>query len=153
DHCMVLNNGDQTTEIVNNVGPNGDKRRAVHALGNYMNFGMTDNYLGLPCNDPRAAKVCVEFYDDPALAGVRLGPEAFATDNTGGIGFFPQARRYTLTGGGKWLRVGWTVPAVNLFGVNVTPLTAGPRLVFEGGQPFISRFDLAVLRVSPHPLA
>src|SRR5262249_9464396 len=97
-HIQVLNNNDQTTEIVNNVGPDGDKGRGVRALGDYMNFGVTDNYLGLPCNDPRAVKMCVEFYDDPALAGTRFGPEAFATDSTGGIGFVPQTRRYMLTG-------------------------------------------------------
>jgi hypothetical protein len=98
-------------------------------------------------------KICVEFYDDPALAGSRFGPEAYATDSTGSVGFVPAERWYTLRGSGEWKKVAWTVPAVSLFGVNVAPLTAGPRLFFETGKPFISRFDLAVLRVSPHPLA
>jgi hypothetical protein len=153
NHMIVLNNGDQTTEIVNDAGPLEAARRAVRALGRYMNFAVTDNYLGLPCNDPRAMKICVEFYDDPALVGSRFGPDAYSTDSTGSIGFVPAERMYTLSGSGEWRKVAWTIPAVTLFGVNVTPLTAGPRLFFETGAPFISRFDLAVLRVTPHPLA
>jgi hypothetical protein len=98
-------------------------------------------------------KICVEFYDEPTLAGSRFGPDAYATDSTGSVGFVPAERRYTLRGSGEWMRVSWTIPSVSLYGVNVTPLTAGPRLYFETGRPFISRFDLAVLRVAPHPLA
>ena len=151
---VVLNNGDQTTEIVNDAGiPFEDQRRAVRALGTYMNFAVTNNFLGLPCNTPRAMKICVEFYDDPLLAGSRFGPDAYATDATGSVGLVPAERFYTLRGSGEWKKMAWTIPSASLFGVNVTPLTAGPRLFFETGQPFISRFDLAVLRVSPHPLA
>ena len=153
DHLEVLSGGDQATVILEKTGPAGAQRRAVQATGNHMNFGITDEYLGAPCNDPRAVKICVEFYDDPALTGAKFGPEAFATDEKGGIGFVPADRRYTLTGSGTWQRIAWTIPAVSLFGVNVAPLTAGPRLFFEGGQPLISRFDLAILRVAPHPLA
>ena len=153
DHLEVLSGGDQTTAILEKAGPAGAQRRAVQAAGNYMNFGITEEYLGAACNDPRAVKICVEFYDDPALTGSKFGPEAYATDEKGGIGFVPADRRYTLTGSGTWQRIAWTIPAVSLFGVNVAPLTAGPRLFFEGGQPLISRFDLAILRVAPHPLA
>jgi len=152
-HMTVLNSGDQTTEIVDDAGPLEDQRRAVWALGNYMNFAITDNYLGETCNDPRAMKICVEFYDDPALTGSRFRPDAYATDSTGSVGFVPPKRRHTLRGSGERKKVAWTIPAVSLYGVNVAPLTAGPRLTFEGGRPYISRFDLAVLRVSPHPLA
>lgn len=153
NHLEVFNNGDQTTEIIADAGSFDDQRRAVRALGSLMNFGIKDNYLGVTCNDPRTVKVCVEFYDDPALAGARFGPEAYATDAAGGIGFFDAARRYTLRGSGEWKRISWIVPAVSLFGVNVAPLTGGPRLAFENGQPFISRYDIAILRVAPHPLA
>jgi hypothetical protein len=153
-HMVVLNEGDQTTEIVDNAGiAFDDERRAVRALGEYMNFAVTNNFLGLPCNAPRAMKICVEFYDDPMLAGSRFGPDAYATDATGSVGFVPPERLYTLRGSGEWKKVGWTIPSASLFGVNVAPLTAGPRLIFQNGQPFISRFDLAVLRVTPHPLA
>jgi hypothetical protein len=151
-HMQVLNNGDQTVTFEDNVGPDGDKRRAVRANGNYMNVAITDDYLGKPCNDPRSFKVCVEFYDDPAAQGVRFGPEAYATDALGGVGFYPANRRYTLPGSGQWRRVSFVVPNVNLFGVNVTPLTAGPRLIFDA-PVWISRLDLAILRVAPHPLA
>jgi len=153
NHMTVLNIGDQTTEIIDDAGPFEDLRRAVRALGSFMNFAVTENYLGQICNDPRAVKICVEFYDDAALAGSRFGPDAYATDSTGSVGFVPTERWYTLRGDGQWKKVAWTIPAVSLFGVNVTPLTAGPRLFFETGRPFISRFDLAVFRVTPHPLA
>lgn len=152
NNLTVLNDGDQTTEI-GIAGPPADQRRAVRALQSLMNFGITNNYLGLPCNDPHAIKVCVEFYDDPALVGAKFGPEAYATDATGGVGFFNAAKRYTLLGSGAWMHVSFVIHSVNLNGINTAPLTGGPRLFFENGQPFISRYDLAVLRVAPSPLA
>lgn len=156
NHLEVLNRGDQTVEFLDAVGPPGDRRRAVRPLGTYLNFGITGNYLGLPCNDPRTVKICVDFYDDPAFAGlnVRFGPEAYATDAQGGIAFYPAEKRHLLQGTGQWIRRSWTVPAVNLFGVNATPThTAGPRLVSENGAVAVSRFQIAVLRVGQHPLA
>lgn len=156
DHLEVLDRGDQTVEYQDNVGPAGDKRRAVRPRGLYLNFGITDHYLGRPCNDPRTVKVCVDFYDDPAFAGldVRFGPEAYATDAQGGVAFYPPEKRHVLQGTGQWIRRSWTVPAVNLFGVNAAPThTAGPRFVSENGQVFVSRFQIAVLRVGDHPLA
>ncbi len=156
DHLEVLDRGDQTVEYQDNVGPAGDKRRAVRPRGLYLNFGITDHHLGRPCNDPRTVKVCVDFYDDPAFAGlnVRFGPEAYATDAQGGVAFYPPEKRHVLQGTGQWIRRSWTVPAVNLFGVNAAPThTAGPRFVSENGQVFVSRFQIAVLRVGDHPLA
>lgn len=153
NHLVVLNTGDQTVAYQDNVGPAGDKRRAVQASGSYMNFGITENYLGKSCNDTRAVKICVQFYDDPALVGAMFGPEAYATDNTSGIGQYPADRRHTLEGTGKWVRRSFIVGAVNLRGINTAPLTGGPRLVFEGGKVFISSVDMAVLRVGNHPLA
>ncbi|MBX3732461.1 MAG: hypothetical protein KF791_07685 [Verrucomicrobiae bacterium] len=155
-HLEVIDRGDQTVEFQDDVGPVGDRRRAVRPAGQFLNFGITDNYLGLPCNDPKTVKVCVDFYDDPAFAGmdVRFGPEAYATDDQGGIGFFPAGNRQVLEGTGTWVRRSWTVPAVNLFGVNAAPThTAGPRFVSENGQVFVSRFEIAVLRTGTHPLA
>lgn len=155
DHLEVLNDGDQTVTIEEGIGPEGDKRRAVRPDGLYLNFGITDNYLGRPCNDPRTVKVCVDFYDDPAFAGfeVRFGPEAFATDAGEGIGFVPEAQRQVLEGSGQWLQRSWIVPAVNLRGVNAGALTAGPRFISENGQVYVSRISLAVLRTGEHPLA
>jgi hypothetical protein len=141
-HLEVLNNGDQTVTFQDNVGPAGDKRRAVKANGNYLNFGVTDNYLGKPCNDPRAVKICVEFFDDPALNGTVFGPEAYATDDKGSIATYPADRRHVLAGSGQWVRRAFTIPAVNLKGVNTAPLTGGPRLIFEGEKVFIARFAL-----------
>ncbi|HAB16853.1 MAG TPA: hypothetical protein PLX89_02190 [Verrucomicrobiota bacterium] len=157
NHLVVLNDGDQTVTVEPNVGPANDKRTAVRAngTGNYLNFGITDNYLGLSCNDPRTVKVCVEFYDDPAFAGaeVRFGPEAYATDDQGGIGFYPGDQRQLLAGSGAWIKRSWVVPAVSLKGINTGTLTGGPRFVSENGQVFVSRVDIAVFRVGNHPLA
>ncbi len=153
NHLVAMNNGDQEVETVEGVGPADDLRKALRPKGSYMNFAITENYLGLPCNDPRAVKVCLDFYDDPALTGATFGPEAFTTDALGAVGFYPANQRQTLTGTGKWIRRSWVVPSVSLFGINVAPNTAGPRLAFENGAVAISRFELAVLRVGAHPLA
>ncbi|MGK0189881.1 MAG: hypothetical protein ACI9R3_005700 [Verrucomicrobiales bacterium] len=150
----VLNNGDQLVTIDENIGPDDDKRRAVKANGLYMNFGITDDYLGASCNDPRTVKICIEYYDDPALAGRLFGPEAFATDDQGGIGIFGDVNWKAPLGTGEWVKQAYEIPAVSLFGVNAAPLTAGPRLKFDDGAEFyISRFDLAVMRVGDHALA
>jgi hypothetical protein len=152
NHMVVLNDQDQTVSIEASVGPDGDKRRAVQALGQYMNFGVTNNYLGLPCNDPHTVKICIEYYDDPALAGVAFGPEAYATDDQGGIGFVAEDQRQTLAGTGLWQRRSWVIPAVNLFGVNAGQYTAGPRLIFDA-PIFISQFNLGIFRTGTNALA
>jgi len=155
NHIQVLNNLDQTVTYADSVGPADDLRRAVRPDGLYLNFGITDNYLGKPCNDPRAVKLGLEFYDDPAFAGldVRFGPETYATDDKGGTATYPVEKRQLLTGSGKWIRRSWTVPAVSLAGISTGSLTGGPRLISENGQVFISAFYIAVLRIGSHPLA
>ncbi len=155
NHVEVLDGHDHTTTIVEDVGPADDKRRAVVPNGLYLNFGITDNYLGQPCNEPRTVKVCLDFYDDPAFAGlnVRFGPEAFATDALPTYDFYPADRRQILTGSDKWIRRSWVIRGVNLKGVNADTFTAGPRFCSENGQVAVSRFEIAVLRVGDHPLA
>jgi hypothetical protein len=155
NHVVVLNDQDQTVFYENNVGPANDLRRAVGGFGDFINFGVTDEYLGQPCNEPRTVKVCVEFFDDPAFAfhEVRFGPEAYATDDQGGIAFVAAERRHVLQGTGQWIRRSWTLSSVNLSGVNTGSLTGGPRFIAENGLVFVSRFDMAVLRVGDHPLA
>ncbi len=152
NHLIVLDDGDQTVVYQNGVGPTGDLRRAVQATSGYMNFGITDHYLGAACNPNRAMKVCVEFYDDPALTGVSFGPEDYAVDTLGGVGTYA-GPRYTLTGTGRWLKLAFWVPGVNLTGINTAPYTGGPRLTFTGGFPFIDRAELGIARAGSHPLA
>ena len=152
NHLTVLNDSDQTVSYQSGVGPAGDLRRAVQATASYMNFGILSNFLGAPCNFPRPMKVCVEFYDDPGLTGVTFGPEAYATDDVGGTGTY-SGQLYTLSGSGEWVKVAFWVPAVNLAGVNTSPLTGGPRLVFNGGFPFVDRVELGVVRTGTNALA
>ncbi len=152
-HLLVLNDGDQTITFQDNVGPAGDLRRAARANGSFMNFGITDHYLGLPCNDPRNVKLCVDFYDDPALAGAVFGPEAYATDAAGGTDIYPTNRLHTLEGTGKWVRRAFNIAAVNLKGINTGTLEGGPRLVFQNGPVFVSRVELGIYRTGTNALA
>jgi len=152
NHLNVLNNLDQTVSYQDNVGPPGDLRRAVRVNGSYMNFGILDNYLGLPCNDAKAMKLCVEFFDDPALAGTTFGPEAYATDNQGGTNLFPASQLYTTGGSNQWLRVAFEIPAVSLQGIQTAPLQGGPRLIFSAPL-FVSRYDLGIFRTGTNALA
>jgi hypothetical protein len=157
DHMVVIDTGDQTVSYLDGVGPAGDQRRAVVAnnASNFLNFGITDDYLGKACNDPRTVKVCVDFYDDPAFAGlgVSFGPEAFATDDLGGTDVVAAERRQVLQGTGQWIRRSWVIADVSLKGVNAGIYTAGPRLISANAPVAVSRMELAVLRTGDHPLA
>jgi len=149
---ILTNDIDQMVAYQSGVGPVGDLRKAVQATSSAMNFGILSNYLGLPCNAPRAMKVCVEFYDDPALTGVQFGPELYAVDGTGTTALYT-GPLYTLTGSGQWLKLAFWIPSVNLAGVNTAPYTGGPRLSFAGGSPFIDRIELGVVRTGTNALA
>ncbi len=149
----LLSGGDQPSTVEMNIGPDGQKRTAARPLGNYLNFGITNNYLGQPCHPPSIIKICVEYYDDPAAVGATFGPEAYATDNTGGVGFSPVASYATLAGTNRWLRRSWVISGVNLKGVNTAPLGGTVRFFFGSTPVSISRFDVAVLRQGSHPLA
>lgn len=152
NHLVVLNDTDQTVAYQNGVGPAGDLRKAVQITGSYMNFGILSNYLGQPCNPQRAMKVCVEFYDDPALAGASFGPDMYAVDSTGDTATYT-GPQYVLTGTGQWLKVAFLIPSVNLAGVNTGALTGGPRLAFASGAPFIDRVELGLYRTGTNALA
>ena len=157
NHLTVLNDSDQTVTYQTGVGPAGDLRNAVQANATYMNFGILSNYLGEPCNFPRPMKVCIEFYDDPNLIGSMFGPEMYATDNVGGTATYNlpplNGPLYQLTGSGKWVKVAFWIPSVNLIGINTAPLTGGPRLQFIGAPPFIDRAELGVVRSGTNALA
>ena len=129
------------------VGPADDLRTAIQSTSGLMNFGILSNYLGLPCNTPRTMKLGLEVYDDPNLAEAIM-PTQFATDALGDLGSYAGSP-YTLTGTGKWLKLGFWIPGVNLVGVGTAPLTGGPTLSFVGGFPFIDRVELGVFRVEP----
>ena len=152
NNLIVLDNGDQTVGYQNDVGPANDRRIGVQATATFMNFGILSNYLGVACNSPRPMKVCVEVYDDPLLAGASFGPEMYANDNSGDTSTYA-GPLFTLAGSDQWVRVAFWVPNVALAGINTTPLTGGPRMVFNGGSPFFDRIELGILRAGTNALA
>ena len=156
NHLQVINDPATSQDVIfaNNVGPAGDKRKAVIPNSYYLNFGIVSNYLGQPCNDSGPMKVCVDYYDDPAFAGmgVQFGPQYYANDSLGDVSTLPPTFLVTLQGSGQWIRQSWVIAGVNLSGVNTAPLTGGPQFVSIGGQVPVSRFYLAALR-STGPLA
>jgi hypothetical protein len=153
NHLTVINDDEQPVTYADDIGPSGDKRRAVAPLEGYINFGITDNYLGLACNEPKTMKVCVEYYDDPAKEGTVFGPDAYAADSQGGVVYIDNEKLAILEGTGKWVQRAWLLNGVNLLGVETTPLTGGPRFIAEGEPVFISRIDFSVMRTGNHPLA
>jgi hypothetical protein len=152
-----MNDLDQTVTYTDIAGPpfSEDLRNAIIPNGTYLNFGILSNRLGKACNPNVAIKVCVDFYDDPVLIGTVFGAESYAADQFGGgcapNVAVPATTLYTLRGTGKWIRKSWTLPGVNLYGVNTAPLTGGPRF-FASGPVAVSRCEMAALRTTG-PLA
>ena len=146
EHMEIIDGGDQAVQLADNIGPADDKRSAVRAAESYLDFGVTEDYLGSSCNEPRAVKIRIEYYDDPALVGKAFGPDMFATDGLGGTGTFAGEWK-AARGTGRWVRQAYIIPAVNFFRINAGAYTAGPRIGFDAGANFcVSRFDLAVVR-------
>jgi hypothetical protein len=154
EHLVLLDEGFWQVTYEDNVGPEGDKRRAVTANGDEMNFAITENYLGLPCNDPVTMKICIEYYDDPDLAGAEFGPYLFATDDLGGMSEYPVENVHVSMGTGEWARATFIVSGISLAGVDTAPLTGGPSLIFDTSPHVaISRVDFGIFRKGDHPLA
>ena len=155
NHLTAINdpNQDYTFTVQSGVGPAEDLRTAIQTTSGLMNFGILSNYLGLPCNTPRTMKLGIEVYDDPNLIGTQIKPFQFATDAQGDLGTYAGSA-YTLTGTGKWLKLAFLVPAVDLVGVGTAPLSGGPTLSFvNGGYPFIDRIELGIFRAGTNALA
>ena len=155
NHLTAINDPNQgyTFTVQSGVGPAEDLRTAIQTTSGLMNFGILSNYLGLPCNTPRTMKLGIEVYDDPNLIGTQIKPFQFATDAQGDLGTYAGSA-YTLTGTGKWLKLAFLVPAVDLVVVGTTPLSGGPTLSFvNGGYPFIDRIELGIFRAGTNALA
>ncbi len=152
---FVVDGGDQESVISEDIGPDGDKRKAARAAfddGNddtediYLNWEILDEHFG-PTNQPATrVKIAAEYYDDPQLAGETFGPEAYA--GAGGVvSFFPAEQRTTLEGTGRWRTGVWFVDGVKLEGINVPDSQAAVRFHFTA-PVYISRYRLGVFRVS-----
>src|ERR1035437_3233589 len=134
------------------VGPAGDLRTAIQSSSTLMNFAILSNYLGQPCNPALTMQLCVEFYDDPSLAGSTFGPHQYATDAQGDLANYGGSP-YTMTGSGRWLKVAFYLGPVCLEGVGTAPLTGGPTVIFNGNLPYIDRVELGVIRQGTNALA
>lgn len=162
DNLSVNNNAavEETYQTVTG-GPAGDVRTAIQATSPFMELPILNNALGLPCNGDFTMQLCMEFYDDPNLAGEQFGPYAYATDPYGDIGFVPgypdtyNQSFYTLTGSGQWLKVDWFVGPANLAGLNTAPLTGGPLIYWglAGTPPLVDRIELGVIQTGTNALA
>lgn len=154
---MGGNGGDQEYFIEDGIGPAHDKRRAVRpALGEgtdpnfdrFMNFAILNEVFG-PSSQPNAKlKMAYDYYDDPALAGERFGPEVYQSNVNGVLQFkfYPAANRLTLEGSGEWRTVAWVIDDVNFTGVNVGPQGAVRLWFSDNGAIYISRVRYAVIR-------
>ncbi len=98
-------------------------------------------------------KLGLEVYDDPNLAGTQIMPAQFATDAQGDLASYAGSP-YTLTGTGRWLKLAFWIPGVDLVGVGTAPLTGGPTLSFaNGGNPYIDRIELGIFRAGTNAMA
>ncbi|MBZ0256424.1 hypothetical protein K8I31_10195, partial [bacterium] len=146
--------GDQETIESENIGPADDKRKAARPAfddgtdgtqDTFVNWEILDEHFGSSSQPSTRVKIVAEYYDDPDLAGVVFGPEAYASAG-GAIEFYPAAKRTTIEGTGKWREAEWYVTDVKFTGVNV-PTQAAVRFTFDG-PVYISRMRLGVIRSS-----
>ena len=101
----MLNIGDQSVTIVNNIGPSSQ-----------LNAHLS---------------ICVTYYDDPELIGGTFRPEVFQVESGGltTFGFTPDDRVTTLHGTGQWREAYFEIPDIKFTGVNQGPQGAA-RFVF-----------------------
>ncbi len=153
NNLSVMNNAGlgETYTIQTGVGPAGDLRTAIQTTS-LTEFPILNNYLGQPCNENLTMQVCLEVYDDPALAGSSFGPYQYATDYQGDLANYTGSP-YTLTGSGQWIKVAFYVGPLNLNGVNTSPLTGGPTIQFNGSVPYIDRVEVGLIRTGTNALA
>ena len=151
------NGGDQEWITDENIGPAGDKRSAVRSAqgegldpnpDSYINWAILNELFG-PSSQPNAVfKVCVDYYDDPAIVGAAFGPEVYQSER-GGIpqfAFVPAADRLALEGTDQWRTYSWQINDMNFTGVNVGP--QGAARFYFSGPVYISRVQYAVIRVT-----
>ncbi|MDP8246002.1 MAG: hypothetical protein P9L94_18105 [Candidatus Hinthialibacter antarcticus] len=149
-----VNDGDQETIESEDIGPAGDKRKAMRpamedgsdgTLDNFVNWEILNEHFGPTSQPSTRVKIVAEYYDDPALTGVVFGPEAYSSAG-GAIEFFPLANRTIIEGTDKWREVEWFVTDVKFNGVNV-PTQGAARFIFDG-PVYISRLRMGVIRAS-----
>ena len=153
NNLVLMNNPSlgETYTVQSGIGPSNDLRTAIQPSGQLEPL-ILSNYLGLPCNENLSMQLCLEVYDDPALAGTEFQPYQYATDSQGDLQTFT-GPFYTLTGSGQWLKIAFYFGPANLQGVDAAPLTGGCTVLFFGGNPYIDRVELGVIRTGTNALA
>ena len=142
--------------IVDEAGPEDDKRLAVRPAwddGNpgfshrYLNFAVTDEVFG-PSSQPNAhLTICLTYYDDPELIGATLRPEVYKSERNGQVGFAftSPAVAVSLEGSGIWRTAYWEIPDLKFNGVNQGPQAAARFTT--SGKVWVSRVQYGVIRV------
>lgn len=153
---LANNGGDQEYIVEGDVGPANDKRFAVRPLldlgsdpfDRYINWTILEEWFG-PSDQPNAVcKMCVEYYDDPALAGLVFGPDVYQSARAGTpqLVFVGADQRVTLEGTGTWRTYSWTFNDMNFRGVNAGAQGAA-RFTFNDTAPvYISKVQIGVIR-------
>jgi len=158
----VGNSGGDQNMVVEMAGPSNDRRLAeAPAPGsgnNNIQFALLNEAFGPSLQDNARVSMLLTYYDDPALVGATLGPNAYQTFIGTGISSIvgapapPYNVVVTLAGTGQWKDAYFELPNVNFNGVN-----QGPQAVcrFETGPPpgsskpaviYVSRIRYDVIR-------
>src|SRR5690606_13431112 len=146
--------GDQEM-IVEEAGPENDRRMAVRPAfddgtpgfnHHYLNFAITDEVFGPSSQDPAHLAICVTYYDDPELAGESFRPEVYQTERNGQVtlAFPPSSIAKVLQGSGEWRQAYWEIPDMKFLGVNQGPQAAA-RFVATA-KIFVSAVRYGVIR-------
>ncbi len=167
-HDGITNNLDVGTSggdqqmVVQMAGPTNDQRLAeAPAPGsgnNNIQFALLNQAFGPNLQDNSHVSMVLTYYDDPALAGAKLAPNAYyslvnGTPTIIGAPHAPYNVSVTLKGTGKWQDAYFELPDVNFQGVNQGPQSvvrfqttpADPNNK-DTGDIFVSRVRFDVIR-------
>lgn len=142
--------------IQEEAGPEHDRRMAIRPAmddgtpgfnHNFLNFAITDQWLG-PNSQPNARlAISVTYYDDPELVERWFRPEVWQSELPNGnntLVYAPASQNVVLQGSGQWVDAYFELENVKFQGVNQGPQAAA-RFVLNG-KIFFSRVRYAVIR-------
>jgi hypothetical protein len=154
NNVEVGSSGGDQNMVVALAGPTNDQRLAeAPAPGsgnNNIQFGLLNNVFGPGYQDNAHVSMLLTYYDDPALVGAKLAPNAYQTWVNGvstilGAPQPPYNVSVTLKGTGKWVDAYFELPNANFNGVNQGPQSVC-RLATTPANP--TNTDTGVIYVS-----